>query len=310
MTSFRSVGDDVLRWVSEQGSGSWIALSNAIGHVQASRSGVRRRPWQVAADLSALGHLDIDWVSGVWSASPPCLVLPRDLGLCAFLAGWRTSSLLERVDAAADRPDVYPIPPIAQGAAPAAHYLKCGSVKVLEDLAAALDLPVVFDASAQLIEIAGVSAPSLESASPPPVDEDLHWFDVGRLEWLRTEERSRPGLYRFELHGRRVFRLLEDDWWVVDRSVGQLRVLAGRDDLLRWGSWSSDRSIPRVLGVHNSLSLPPLAERALVGSSGMLPSRRANWRYFLNVPRDSAERLAGQLGIGVRISLEPFQWRN
>jgi len=304
-----SSGDDVLRWSSENGAGRWATLNEAVGHAMAARGGSHLRPWQLAGNLSALGHLDIDWEDGRWSTSPPCLVLPRDLGLCAYLAGWRTTRLLERFEKATYTKDVYSFS-IEQGSAPKAVYAKCGSVKCVEEIAIRLGVPVVYDPASQLVDLVSLPPEQHLLASPPPKDETLHRFDPANLQWIRVETRDQPGLYHFELHGRKVFRIQSDDWYLVDRAIGQLRVLAGRQDLLRWHPASADMTTPRVLRVHAGLSLPALAERALVSASGLLPAPLNGWRVYRNVSPAVAALLAEALGLGaVQEPLPIPTWR-
>ncbi len=303
-----SPGDDVLRWISEVGAGSWVQLRDAIAFSTAVRRVAVVRPWQMASDLSALGHVDIDWDCGRWSIAPPCLVLAPEMGLCAYLAGWRTKSLLERFDEAADTLDTLPFD-VEQGSAPRARFVKCASVEALERVAAHLEIPVVYDPSSQLAEATSVHT-GRALAAPPPPDEDLDLFDSTNVEWVRVDLPEGPGLYRYELHGRRVFRLLADDWYAVDRAAGQLAILHGRRDVLRWHPSDRENTTPRCASVRRDVSLPALAERALVSSSGLLPRRSGEARTYLNVDPTVADTLGRQLGVETSFEEKPVKnWK-
>ena len=54
-----SAGDELLRWASEAGAGSWEKLRDACAYLS-QKYNLRRRPWTLANNLSALGHIDIN----------------------------------------------------------------------------------------------------------------------------------------------------------------------------------------------------------------------------------------------------------
>jgi hypothetical protein len=301
-----SVGDDILRWASENGNGRWVHLSEAIAHTMAIRNQKDVRSWILASDLSDLGHMDVDWDAGTWSASPPCLVVSRGLGLCAYLTGWRTSMLLSRFEAAADDLDIFPFE-VPQGQGPKAIFAKCSSVEAIEGLAARLRVPVVYDPCKRLAELIRFNARPRRLGAPPPPDEELARFEPGGLRWISVSTASQTGLYRFELHGRKTFRLFDSgEWYIVDRSEGQLQVLAGRDDVVRWHAPSADGSSPRAMSVHFAVSLPPLVTRAAVSASGLLPLRRGGRLVYINVARDAAATLAENCGLVLSVTNDPI----
>lgn len=296
------VGEDLLRWASERGSGSWSSFRDAAAYCIAARQ-MKVKPWMLAADLSALGHLDIDYERGLWSVSPPCLALSPGMGLCAYLAGWRTSFLKRRFAEASDDLDLFPFTVKQLNTAPAI-FVKAAQVDALQATAERLGAQLVIDPPAQLAEAVTVETPSI-LASPPPLDGDLEVFDLDRLEWESVDDREAEGLYRFELHGRQAFRLRNGgDWFITDRSQGQAILLQGRDDVLVWKRGTSDLRQPRTIQIPTSISLPVVAERALVSASGLLPQIKRGQRVYVNVSRETAERvstnLRWQLGIAKR----------
>lgn len=304
MTRSGSVGDDVLRWASENGAGRWAELREAIAHASALQGRRDVRSWFLASDLSDLGHLDVDWEQGTWSVAAPCVVVSPGMGLCAYIAGWRNSSLRERFDAAADDLDIYPFE-VDQWHAPKALFAKSSSLEGIEALAARMGVPVVFDPCAQLTSLIQLAEEPRQFGAPPPPGEELARFSPRTLAWVDVAEPDQPGLYRFELHGRKTFRLFEEDWFIVGRSVGQLRVLAGRDDIIRWHPASRDGRRARACTVPEAVSLPPIAARAAVSAAGVLPRRIGGRRAYLNVPRAVAADIAERLGLTLSVAAEP-----
>lgn len=302
-----TAGDDVLRWASEYQAGTWRALNEAAAHALGSRSVQSLRPWQLASDMSDLGHIDIDWEKGRWSAAPPCIVVARGMGLCAYLAGWRNSRLLKRYEDAADSLDVYPFE-VRMGQAPTTVYAKCASVQAVHELAAKLEVPAVFDPASALAELVTVTEIDARPGAPPPADEDVDLFDEVTLQWVPAEPPYvDKGLYRYELHGRKTFRLRTDaDWSIVDRAAGQLAMLAGRSDVIRWHPADRHNRTPRVMTVHAAVTLPPIAERAAVSASGLLPHRHQSKRIYRNVSIHLARRLAEGLGLTLHVEDEPI----
>lgn len=306
MTAAPSIGDYLLRWASERGSGPWGEYRDAAASVLGHRS-QNTRPWQLAHNISILGHVDVDWDKDQWSVARPCIALSPGMGLWAYLAGWRTHSLMDRFEHATDRIDAYPSQ-IGQGLNPSAQLVKVGSIAVLEQIAKELHVPIAYDPAAQLADL--VALPKSNTAalsSAPPFDEQLEFFDPVPLRWTESNFRDLDGLYRFELHGRKQFRLLVgDQWFRVDRSVGQMSLLAARDDILVWHKPTADGSQPSVLAVRAGISLPVLAERAAVAATGLLPKHVRGWTIYQNVNRNTADRIANGLGLRLGFANDSF----
>lgn len=288
-----SAGDDLLRWVSEAGAGSWERLRDVCAYV-AQRHGIERRPWKFASELSALGHLDIDWRTRSWSVSPPAINVVPGLGLCVVLTGSRPFYVDRRFEDATDDLDVFPFE-VEQAPAPAAKYAKCASVEVAERVATRMGAHLVIDPASALTEaLRPVDEVPIDPA-PEPLLEEARRFDPVTLRWDLDHGR-RPGLYRIDLHGRPVHRRLDEcgSWWAIDLSAGQfLSVRDRKEPVVRWCPSKGDS--PARFDVRRELSLPVLAERALTVSSGLLPRTDGDWRRYLNVPREIAERIAAAL---------------
>jgi hypothetical protein len=288
-----TAGDDLLRWASEAGSGSWERLRDACAYVL-DKHQLRRRPWTLVTDLALLGHLDIDWKTRSWSVAPPAINLVPGLGLCAVLTGSRPFYVDQRFDEATDDLDVYPFE-IDQPPSPAAKFAKCASIDVAERVAAGMGAVLVVDPAGQLISaLRAVDEEPIEAAPEPALDDALR-FNEDTLTWDPQHQRT-PGLYRVDLHGRPVHRRLDDhgDWWAIDLSAGQFLALRHRPDpVIRWRAPSAGR--PGRFDVRRELSLPIIAERALTVSSGLVPTVNEGWRQYRNVPLRIAERIAGAL---------------
>lgn len=298
-------GEIMLRWASEQEAGSWTQFRQAASTCLAASDQVAKAS-TLASRMSALGHLDIDWEAGRWSVAPPVLVIARGMGMCAYLAGWRTSWLESRFEQATDDLDIFPLKQ-AQRGAPAAMYAKCGSIEAIQELAEELHVRVVWDPSAQLADLVSLPAVDELSLSAAPFGEDaVEILDplTGRFNKVVTT--TAEGLYVYEVHGRPAHRLyIEGDWRVVDRATGMLHVLRGQP-LMRWHKQSADLTTSRAVTVPSWLPLPAIAERSLVSATGLLPLHQGERRVYRNVTRDVARRIADALGIVLDIAACPL----
>lgn len=288
-----SAGDNLLRWVSEAGSGSWERLRDACAYV-AEKHRLQRRPWTLASELSALGHVDIDWKSRSWSVAPPAINLVPGLGLCVILTGSRPFYVDRRFEEATDDLEVYPFD-VPQPPSPSAKFAKCASVDVAERVAEGMGAILVVDPAGELTSaLRPVDEEPIEAAPEPPLEEARR-FDPVTLRW-EVDHRRRPGLYRVDLHGRPVHRRLDDhgSWWSIDLPAGQFLALRERaEPVVRWRPLSGQR--PACFDVRREVSLPVLAERAATVSSGLVPQLLGDWRRYLNVRHDLAARISAAL---------------
>ena len=293
--------DDLLRWASETGGGTWSHLRDAAAYLTRTHA-LHLRPWQLAVPLTSLGHLDIDWQKQCWSVAEPAMALSPGMGLCAYLVGARPSRMLRRFHEATDDLEVYPFE-LNQRNAPTALFAKCSSVTVTEDVARRLGVPLIFDPAIRIAEeLPDIALDEDSRSSPIPTEDGLERFDPFDGRWRRVTARDEEGLYRVDLHGRSMHRLLRDGtWYSVDKANGQLLVLEGRTDLLSWCRPSSDFRVPSTLEVVEWLGLPPLAERAAIASSGLMPVFSRNRRIYRNVTRLTATTIAERLGLPLTV---------
>lgn len=305
VTNHIKPGDIMLRWASEHEKGTWTQFRQVAATCLAVSDEVAKAS-TLASRMSALGHLDIDWDAGRWSVAPPVVVVARGMGMCAYLAGWRTSWLESRFEQATDDLDIFPLEQPQRGA-PAALYAKCGTIEAIEELAEELHVRVVWDPSAQLADLVSLPAVGDLSLSATPFGEDeVEMFDplTGRFNKVATI--AAEGLYVYEVHGRPAHRLhIDGDWRIVDRAAGMLHVLRGQP-LMRWHKQSADLSTARAVTVPSWLALPAIAERSLVSATGLLPVYQGERRVYRNVTRDVALRVADALGLVLDIAAHPL----
>lgn len=300
-----TASDDLLRWASETGSGSWHHLRDAAAHLARTHS-LELRPWQLAVPLASLGHLDIDWREQRWSVAAPAVALSPGMGLCATLVGARPSRIVERYREATEDLNVYPFQ-LPQRHAPAALFAKCSSVEVTKGVASRLGVPLIFDPASGIVEeLPSIVLEEVSPGSPIPNEDGLERFNPINGRWRRVSARDEEGLYRLDLYGRSMHRLHRSgDWYSVDKATGQVLLLEGKNDLLFWCEPSSDSRVPSTLEVVTWLGLPPLAERAAVVSSGLVPVISGNRRIYRNVARSTATTIAERLGLPLTVEHEP-----
>jgi hypothetical protein len=290
-----TAGDELLRWVSEMGAGPWEKLRDAAAFVARKHGMTKLRPWLLADDLSAFGHVDIDWDDQSWSVAPPTLSLIPGMGLLLVLTGSRPYHVDQRFDVATDELDVYP-DYVSSSWSPRTKFAKCASVRTAEEVAERLGSELVIDPARDLLTaMRSVDEQEMNRAAEPPL-EDGSRFDAKAMSWDTVDTRPTPGLYRVDLHGRNVHRRLDDYglWWDVDLAAGLFMELEkAAKSVLRWRPPSRGR--PSAIEVHERVPLPILAERAFRVSSGLRHQKIDGYRRYVNVPRDLAEMAAERL---------------
>lgn len=289
-----TAGDDLLRWASEVGSGPWEKLRDAAAFVARKHEMRKLRPWLLADDLSAFGHVDIDWASRSWSVAAPTLNLIPGMGLFLVLTGSRPYHVDRRFDMATEGLDVFPNH-VSAGWSPRTKFAKCASVNAAEEVAQRLESDLVIDPARDLVAaMRSVDEQAVNRAAEPPLDDALR-FDAQSMDWQRVQGPPTPGLYRIDLHGRNVHRRLDDyGWWDIDLAAGQfLELRNAAKSVIRWRPPAHSR--PPAIEVLKAANLPVLAERAFRVSSGLRPHTVDGWRRYVNVPRDLADIVAERL---------------
>lgn len=292
--------DLLLEWVSERGEGSWGGFRAAYDWLQA---GEDLEPWEtasvIARQMSALGHLEIDWRHFRWAASPPMLTLLPSAGAHALLTGGRTRELEDRLALAREeREDIFCLDPIEQALAPSAVLIACEDERSMRDLASFLGIGSSYSVAEQLAAV----LPDLDSYLPgaevaaAPTGYGVQLLGLERLAWEDVEDEREPGLYRHQAPEGRRFRFLDEARvsHEVDLSIGAYAALR----LTASGGWLKwfRRSLNGDLEVRLGAPLPTLHARAAALCSGLAPRRSGNCLVYVNVPEEIATAIAGSLG--------------
>jgi hypothetical protein len=256
--------------------------------------------------MSALGHLDVDWRRGVWSAAPPVLTrLPFSDGL-ALITGRRTSALERAVHQAAEEWAVV---------LPAANETAEGDVPVPQSLLLQYDTPDELPGRAAELgcsysPCAALQTfcllPDLEPGPPaaPPAPgnvQTVEKYDPVRRAYEPADSYSEDGLYRWR--GADWSRLVQirrgEGFYSTEHEYGvYLELERTGTGSIRWQPESgTGRERAGTLFVDWGAPLPPLHARAAVLCTGLQPrfSSVAETVRYDNVPRAAAERLARSL---------------
>lgn len=305
------VGGLLLNWASELGAGhitdlkrgaSWLARSEnlPISYGAAGR-------W--IRDCQSLGHLDVDWRTGRWSAAPGVLTrLPWAGGLAA-LVGSRTARFEARM---------------ALAESEGVTRVKIPSSLPHTDIPVPATWLIRYDDSAELPKIAdhlGVEytscfaiqaaawLPSLSPgplAAPPAVGTAVEMYDLNHEQpgFLPVTRWESNGLYRFRRADHRVVcQILRDGTWhAVSQERGVYleldRLGAEPRKNLRWfQEEGKGRERFGRLIVDWWKPLPDLHRRIAVMCTGLPPEFGEKYHTiaYRNVPRAVAERIAMSL---------------
>jgi hypothetical protein len=305
LTDDLPVADTLLRWMSERESGTWMELRDAASGLLAI-SGARTSALILALRMSALGHADLDWRDRTWSVAPPALAISRNLGMCAYLAGWRTKWMVDRFEEVCADRDCFTFD-IAQTEAPTAMFVKLRDDGIADHVAGHLGARLVWDPAAQLASLVRLpDIADLEPGAAPIEDDELERFDPSSGQFRSLDRAERDGLYRFPRYGRTEHRLrTEGDWRIVGRAEGLAHVMHGTQ-VIAWSKASADGRTPRAMTVPPWFTLPAIAERAVVSATGLLPVEAGNVRAYRNVSREVSGMIAGGLGLGLEIVDRPL----
>ncbi len=318
-----SLGDELLRWASEQGSGTREGLLDAAAHL-ANKHQLGSWPLSTfPSQLSSLGHLDIDWRNGQWSVAPPTLNLIPGLGLLAVLTGARTYYLQRAFEeASTQRLEYFELERVqpnlfgGDGApvGPRAIFVKCASTSDVEELAARAHLELAIDPAASLAHRMPSINEAMGQQAAPAISDHAQWFDPMVRQWDDMPDGCPSGLYQQDLHAQTDYLWHEhdqdDSWWRIGLAEGQFKAMSlpgmthwmTSQDLavVQWTPGTPNNGVASRFEVRWGLHLPTLAERALTVSDGFLPviweHAGEKWKRYKNVPEDVARTIANKLG--------------
>lgn len=313
----RPAYDLLLEWVSEKGEGTWQQFRNAWDWLSSRGARIRdedpaEKGWIAAANLAALGHMEITWEgNGKWAAAPPVLTMLSDSGGRALLTGARTRALYW--PASGDRP---PQGKLAKGAeeldlwvdelagwssaSPTSVVVACNEPSDAERLARLCGIAYTYSVSDELSALLPPLGAYAKLWQPGrlPQGFQAERYDASSLDWheIQDDEPTEPGLYRSRTYKDHVHVL-------VQPTGASFRVTREHAvyEVLRW----EDRTVldydpaRRELWVPVGARLPLLHERAAVLSTGQLGEFRRRdgmpGRLYFNVQPEIASRIAASL---------------
>ena len=304
-----NAGDELLRWVSEVGSGTWDQLRQASRYLM-ERHKINRRDSYLGSSLSKLGHLEIDWISSTWAVVKPTLNVIPGMGLVVVMTGSRPQVVEDRLKNAANTVDVYALPLQPQQAADQPHIrmLKCADLNEARSVANRLNSRFIIDPASRLATslIPLEQYPLEKAAAPHPNErESVKLYDIDSRSWIQISKlisfNWRDGLYEVPGWGRPRFLIKRgSDWFQTEKTYGMFHEYkrVGIKNVLMWHQMKNCDS--GYLYVDRDVVLPILAERSLVMCSGFSALEINTKIAYINVPRDVASEIARRLGQSIR----------
>ena len=303
--SILTAGDELLRWVSEVGSGTWEQLRKTSKYLM-ERHGLNLSASALGSNLSKLGHLEIDWENSRWAVVKPTLNIMPGMGLIAVLTGSRPQIVERRFDMAANENiDVFALPLHEQSIHnPHARFLKCASLEDARQIAEKLNARFVLDPASRLAE----SMKSIDQiAQPNAAEPHKSEFDAIKIynndtrSWVQISKLRHfdwvDGLYEAPGFGRPRYLLKRGDkWCLIEKSYGLFLEYrrVERKRIFQYRSANQDK--PSTLYVDRDVILPTIAERSLVMCSGFASNFINLQNAYINVPKSLAKYVANKLG--------------
>ncbi|MFE2234141.1 hypothetical protein ACFXA4_16450 [Streptomyces sp. NPDC059442] len=302
------IGNLLLRWASEVGEGKITDFKATLAWITRSRN-IRVREGAEGRwlrDVSALGHIDVDWRNGLWAVSPPVLTtLPYSDGL-AVLTGRRTKATSRAMEELYDSGERI-------------HWLSNetaeGDIAVPDTLLLGYEHPDMLLRNAERIGCTFVPCaalrlfallPDLAPGSPaaPPALGNVHTVECYNHEnrqYEPTQSYAKEGLYRWRsTDWARLVQIRRGQEWHSTEHENGVYLEHARlgTSAMRWRP-ESGRGRERTgrLSVDWGAPLPPLHARAAVLCTGIQPRihKLAEVVRYDNVPRHAAEKLAASL---------------
>jgi hypothetical protein len=300
-----TAGDELLRWVSEVGSGTWEQLRKTSKYLM-ERHGLNLSASALGSNLSKLGHLEIDWENSRWAVVKPTLNVMPGMGLIAVLTGSRPQIVERRFDEAADENiEVFALPLHEQSIYnPHARFLKCASLEDAKQIAEKLNARFVIDPASRLAaSMKSIDQVVQSNAAEPHKSEfdAVKIFDNDAQSWMQISKLRHfdwaDGLYEAPGFGRPRYLLKRGTKWsLIEKSYGLFLEYrrVGRKRIFQYQSANQDK--PSILYVDRDVILPTIAERSLVMCSGFAPKIINPRNAYVNVPKSLAKYVANKLG--------------
>lgn len=303
------IADQLLRWASEFGAGSWAQWATAVDEVWGAAGPSARMAAMTA--MSQSGHVEMDWTETRWAVSRPVLATAPLSGAMGFLCGSRHADLMARLarieEGADDAPTAWvEIHEPTREILPSTIYVQSDSFSALRDIASFLGVTFVHEPAAGLARVLpALQELVLDSPVALPVPESrITRFHPRLQRWDSSPTVAQPGLYRFKpAIGRTQFRYKDERGVLrnVDRAIGMYAAL--RDEGIRVMSWERDGANGRM-AVRAEAYLPDVHARVGVLCSGLVSKEwihdGAKSQIFQNVPLDVYRAIATSLGQPLR----------
>lgn len=277
--------DRLLTWTSEVGCGSWAQWRTACAHLDIE-------PTEAARNLSALGHVELDWADDRFACAPvTAALIPRSSG-SVIVTGARPRGLRARlVELCRDeRFDVTFHEPVAQLHGPETWLIEA-ELGDLEAFCEAAGTALEMDPGRRIVEWAPTCTVDDATESNEPRDYFPRvWVDPTTRQRRYDIHADREGLWLVRERRRDVAFLLHAGRWyrVPVREHGIYLAYPDRAFL------AYDRRRQRLL-VDEAALLPPLLARGATLQSGRLPLRENGRLVYVNVSVELAELIAGRL---------------
>lgn len=283
-------------------AGSWNAFRHLIDHSESERF----IPHEALRTLRALAYLDVEVghrnaAPQRWSLSPTALLaMPK--GASAILAGRRTPELLEMLHRVATANDARIDYSTANGR-PRRYQIEAEHRGVLQQVADAVAIPLVFDAPRRILERMPTIRDILSSQPELLVPDGCTYdrFESGANRWSQVDASSErlAGGYqiRFPTGERRHAVWADGIWRECGNATAKYAGAAAVGEHIM--SYDEERQeLTCLLGARP----PGLFERALTLCSGELPQTPGDHRaIYRNVPDNVHRWIAAKLG--------PTGWR-
>lgn len=302
-----TVGDLLLRWMSEVGAGTNTDVRTRIDWI-ARTANIEPRSYTSGRwlrDLSSLGHCEVDWEGGHWSIAPPALVRLPSAGGLAVVAGARRPRMMRALDDFCGwLPPARREPPPGEVPLPTTFYMTFTREPDLADAANSAGLKLAGQSAERIARSLAPTRPHVLTG-PPAYGAQLKRLEsIQPRDWqpVSAAQANPPdGLYSEQVNGRpRYITRRDGEWFACDLSTGIFAELARRkESVLRWRpDRGREAAGTGTLFVDWGAPLPPLHSRALVLCTGLPPrfGTTATTAIFENVPRGIAARVCTSLG--------------
>lgn len=281
--------DHLLEWASEVGSGNWRAWRDVASYLQLE-------PNSAARKLSALGHVEFDWIDNRFACAPSTAVLTLRSSGSLLLTGARRRGSRERLEELWDAGgyDVYVRPPLAQERGPATWFVEA-EMDELERFCADAGVALHIDSGRRIAEALPRATVESVGEEERPADRfPRKWFDPEpRLRCFRPESTSGSddGLWWVEEHRRNVAYVRRQERWfrIPTREYGPYVAYPKQ-------SFITFHQRLGFLAIDNAAPLPPLLARAATLQSGRLAKRDGGTRHtYVNIDPALVELIEDRL---------------